>query len=128
MLRLDDATLVQHIDHDGFARLIDADEPDVIGAVNRTSAELLAMHGSEAVLWDVMAPGGIFHRDPSRLDRWLERTQARRVVHGHKPHDKARPDAYHGGRAVNFDGRLSRYYGQARFRRTTPLGASVAPL
>jgi hypothetical protein len=129
LMRLEDGTLAQHVDHDGYIRLIDSDAPDPVEAVNSAVTELLhSGPDGEAKLWDVMAPGGIFRRYPFRLDRWLERTGSFRIVHGHVPHDASRPASYHDGKAIDFDGRLSRYYRSGRFRRSSPLAASVGVL
>ena len=51
---------------------------------------------------------------------------SRRVVFGHKPHNGSKPATYHGGKALNFDGGLSRSH--RMYRRGAPLAASVAPL
>jgi hypothetical protein len=74
----------------------------------------------------LMSGPNIFATQPMRLDRWLEITNCRRVVFGHKPHDRPAPERYHGGRAINFDGGFSRSH--RKFRRTSPIGATVAPL
>jgi hypothetical protein len=60
------------------------------------------------------------------LDRWLEVTGGSRVVFGHNPHNSTRPEVYHGGRAINFDGGFSRFH--RKYRRQSPPGATVAPL
>ena len=124
--RLEDLTLFQHSDTDFYARLVDFEEPDVIGAVNRESARLLREHRYD-VLWDILAPGRVFRSGRSRLEAWLERTGARRVVHGHKPHGRNRPDVYQDGLAICFDGGFSRSHGSP-YRRRTPPAASVGPL
>jgi hypothetical protein len=53
---------------------------------------------------------------------------ARRIVHGHSPHRGRQPEAYHDGKAIGYDGGLSRYYGGRRTRGRGGAGASVAPL
>ena len=127
LVRLADGTLVQHSDNDGYRLLLDrAGEQEPIETVNAEIRRLL-QGDDDYRLWDVLTPRSVFRRRPAVLDRWLLLTGCRRIVHGHTPHRKARPDAYHGGRAICFDGGLSRYGGN-RFRRLSPLGASVAPL
>jgi calcineurin-like phosphoesterase family protein len=121
LVMLPDGTLVQHSDTDFYGRL-GAD----VDAVNVEAARLLRDHQYD-VLWDVLSPGRVFRTGRSRLDRWLQQMGARRIVHGHVPHGQNRPDAYHEGLAIAYDGGLSRYYG-SRYRRRAPLGASVAPL
>jgi hypothetical protein len=124
-VRLADHTLVQHCGNDGYALLIDAADPDPVAAVNARVRDLL-LHEGEATLWDAMSGRNIFRSQPERLDRWLEVTGSRRVVFGHTPHGSRTPEAYHGGRAINFDGGFSRSI--RSFRRTPPVGATVAPL
>lgn len=124
--KLEDGTLCQHSDNDNYGELADRDEPDVIGAVNRETARLLAT-GGESVLWDLMSPGGIFRASRLRLEAWLGRTGSTRLVHGHKYHGKSKPDAYDGGLAISYDGGLSRYH-RPYPRGLKPLSASVGPL
>lgn len=124
MLELEDGTLLQHADNDGYWDLAGSGSPT---SINQVFAELLAEPGRELEIWDALTPRGMFRRMPGRLDRWLERTGAGRVVHGHTPHSLGRPEVYAGGRAVNFDGGLGRY-GRSRFRRLQPVEASVGRL
>lgn len=119
--------LFQHSDNDLYMRLLEPGDPDPPAAVNEAARQLLENAG-EAELWDILSPGRIFRSAPARLETWLELMGAERLIHGHKPHDRQAPDAYHGGRATNYDGRLSRFHGQARYRRRTPLRASVGPV
>jgi hypothetical protein len=125
MLRLPDGTLVQHCGSDSYAKLVTREEPDVVTAVNQRVSDLL-MDGGESTLWDELSGRNIFHTQPERLERWLELTGSRRVVFGHNPHRGSRPQSYHGGRAINFDGAFSRSH--RLFRRQSPAGASIAPL
>ena len=125
LLRLGDGTLVQHCGNDGYASLIEIDDPLPVDESNNKVRDLLA-HEGEAKLWDLLSGPNIFETQPIRLDRWLEMTGARRVVFGHKPHGGPAPQHYHQGRAINFDGGLSR--GHRKHRRASPLGATVAPL
>ena len=125
LVRLSDKTLVQHCGNDAYATLLEKDEPDPIVAVNVRVKELLS-DGGEPELWEMMSGRNIFTTQRERLDRWLEVTGSRRVVFGHNPHRGARPEIYHGGKAMNFDGGFSRFH--QKFRRHTPLGATVAPL
>lgn len=126
LLPLPDGTLAQHSDSDLYTKLIEYGSSDPVPAINAEGARLLAS-GQEDVLWDIMSPGLIFRGSRRRLETWLELTRARRVVHGHKPHTGSRPDAYHDGLAINFDGGFSRFHG-SRYRRRTPAAASVGPL
>jgi len=124
MLELADGTLLQHADNDGYWDLAGSGSP---ASINRVFAELLGEPGKEREIWDALTQRGMFRRMPGRLDRWLDRTGAGRVVHGHTPHTLGRPEVYAGGRAVNFDGGLGRY-GKGRHRRLQPVEASVGRL
>jgi hypothetical protein len=125
MLRLPEGTLVQHCGSDSYAKLVTREEPDIVTAVNQRVSDLL-VDGGESTLWDELSGRNIFHTQPERLERWLELTGSRRVVFGHNPHRGSRPQSYHGGRAINFDGAFSRSH--RLFRRQSPAGASIAPL
>lgn len=124
LVMLEDLTLVQHCDNDGLGRLVGPDETHVVGAVNREVARLLAEREFN-LLWDLLTPQRVFLRQPMRLEAWLERTGAARVVHGHTPHGQSEPVIYGGGRAINFDGGLGR---RNPHRRPSPYRASVGPL
>jgi hypothetical protein len=126
LLKLEDGTLVQHSDNDLYGKLLVPAAADPVQAINQEVRRLLAA-GQESTLWDTLSPGLVFRQSRSRLERWLETMGARRLVHGHKPHTAARPDVYHDGLAVDFDGGLGRY-GKSRYRKQSPLQASVAPL
>ena len=76
-------------------------------------------------IWSVVCPN-IFATQPERLQRWLDATGCRRVVFGHKPHGGRTPERSHSGKAINFDGGFSRAH--RKFRRLSPIGATVAPL
>jgi hypothetical protein len=125
MMRLADGTLAQHCGSDTYAALLEKDQHDPIEAINARVRELLT-NGGEAELWEMLSGLNMFATQLQRLDRWLEVTGSRRVVFGHKPHHNARPEVYHGGKAINFDGGFSRFH--RRYRRLSPLGATVAPL
>jgi Calcineurin-like phosphoesterase len=125
LVRLSDKTLVQHCGNDAYATLLEKDEPDPIVAVNVRVKELLS-DGGEPELWEMLSGRNIFTTQPERMDRWLEVTGSRRIVFGHNPHRGAHPEKYHGAKAMNFDGGFSRFH--QKFRRHTPLGATVAPL
>jgi hypothetical protein len=125
LVRLGDRTLVQHCGNDGYGVLIETSDVDPISAINARVRNLL-MHEGEAELWDAMSGPNVFQTQPERLDRWLSATESRRVVFGHSPHGGSTPQAYHDGRAINFDGWFSR---SIRTRRKlSPSGATVAPL
>jgi hypothetical protein len=125
LLKLHDNTLVQHCGNDGYGTLVDSLNPDPIAAINARVQELLSNQG-EPELWDALSGSNIFTTQPERLDRWLEVTSSSRVVFGHNPHRSARPEMYHDGKAINFDGGFSRHH--RLFRRLSPPGATVAPL
>src|SRR5258706_3004918 len=125
LVRLPHDTLIQHCGSDSYANLLEKGDADPVAAINGRVLELLT-NGGEPELWDLMSGKNIFTAQPDRLDRWLEVTGSRRVVFGHNPHRESRPEAYHGGRAINFDGGFSRFH--SKFQRRSPLGASVAPL
>ncbi len=124
MVRLADATLVQHCGHDGYSRWIDK-AVDVVDAINSRARDLL-MHEGEQELWEVLSAKNVFEQQPERLQRWLQATNSRRVVFGHTPHGGRTPGVYHDGKAINVDGVLSRYH--AKYRRISPIAASVTPL
>ena len=125
LLKLPDGTLAQHCGSDAYATLLEKSEPDPVGAINSRVRELLSAEG-ERELWKILSGHNILPSQPERLDRWLELTGSRRIVFGHNPHRGAQPETYHGGKALNFDGGFSRYH--MKFRRHTPVGATVAPL
>lgn len=125
LLRLENGTLLQHCGNDGSAALMKAHDSQILDGINARVRDLLA-HEGEATLWDVLSGPNIFENQPMRLERWLEMTSSRRVVFGHKPHGGSAPQHYHQGRAINFDGGLSR--GHRKYRRASTLGATVAPL
>ena len=124
MVRLADATLVQHCGHDGYSRWVDKAD-DAVRAINVRARDLL-MHEGEAELWDVLSAKNVFDRQPERLRRWLQATNSRRVIFGHTPHGGTRPAVYDDGKAINVDGVLSRFH--AKHRRISPIGASIIPL
>jgi hypothetical protein len=125
LVQLHDATLAQHCGHDGYSRWSEPGAADMIASINARARDLL-MHGGEQELWDVLSARNVFDQQPDRLQRWLEATNSRRVVFGHTPHNNPKPAIYHGGKAINFDGVLSRSH--RKYRRVSPIGASVAPL
>ena len=125
LIRLSDETLVQHCGHDGYTRWLEPEAADPVAAINKKVHELL-LDEHEAELWEALSAKNVFAQQPLRLERWLEATNCRRVVFGHTPHRSHTPEIYHGGRAINFDGALSR--GHRKHVRFSPLAASVAPL
>jgi hypothetical protein len=125
MLRLPDATLVQHCGNDAYATLLEGREKDPIASINSRFQQLLQTEG-EAELWDMMSGRNIFATSRERLDGWLEVTGSRRVVFGHTPHRGPKPDVQQDGKALNFDGGFSSYH--RMFRHLSPPGATVAPL
>ncbi len=125
LMKLPDGTLIQHCGNDDCRELIHLEEPDPVAAVNAEVARLLAS-GNEARLWEAFSGRNAFAMQPDRLDRWLELTGSRRVVYGHTPHRNRTPERYHGGKAINFDGGLSRTH--RLYRAGSALGATVGPL
>jgi hypothetical protein len=125
LLELPGRTLAQHCGSDSYASLLETHDADPVASVNRRVRELLSDSG-EAQLWDLLSGKNIFTDQPFRLDRWLEVTASRRVVFGHNPHRSPRPEVYHDGKAINFDGGFSRFH--RKFQRHSPLAATVAPL
>ena len=123
LLKLEDDTLVQHCGNDDYRLLLGEEKSDPVATIN-TNGRLVLEAGDDHLLWDVMSGKGVFATQPERLDRWLELTGSRRVVFGHTPHRGPEPAHYHGGKAINFDGGLSRVH----YRRPAPLAASVGPL
>lgn len=122
LVELQDGTLAQHTDDDRYA--------EIGGTVEEVNAAVRA--------W-LAAPGGAFQSlrytigrhgfdDPDRLRRYLDHFGVRRVVHGHTPHWDEVPIAFHGGLAVGFDGRFSRFWGRAEGEEPGPIGATVALL
>jgi hypothetical protein len=125
LLQLPDRTIFQHCGSDAYLELIDSDERDLVNAINARTNDLLHDNG-EALLWELLSGPNIFQTQPLRLDRWLELTGSRRAVFGHKPHRNSRPQRYHDGKAINFDGGLSRSH--RMHQRGSPATASVGPL
>ena len=125
LVKLPDSTVVQHCGNDAYATLVESLEPDPIAAVNARVHQMLSNQG-EPEIWEALSGPNFFTTSPERLDRWLEVTGGSRVVFGHNPHRSARPEMYHGGKAINFDGGFSRHH--RLYRRLSPLGATVAPL
>jgi hypothetical protein len=126
MMMLEDRTLAQHCDSDSLGRLVPADAADQVDAINREVTRLLDL-GETALLQELMTPRGVFRKQPHRLDQWLQRMGARRVVHGHTPHRNKEPDVYAGGRAICFDGGLGRWGRPGAFRGGSIRG-SIGPL
>ena len=118
---LPDGTLAQHTDTDAYGRL-----GSTVPEIN-THARALLRGGGEAALNDVLSAGGVFRSSTRRLDDWLQTHGAARLIHGHTPHGRPRPDVYAGGRALDFDGRFSRFYGP-RYGRGRGAAATVGPL
>ena len=125
LIRLPDRTLLQHCGNDQYLDLIPVDESDPVEAINGRTRDLLET-GGEDLLWNVLSGPNIFATQAARLERWLEVTGSRRVIFGHTPHHSPAPVRYHGGKAINFDGGLSRAH--RLHQRGAPIQASVAPL
>ncbi len=123
---LEDGTLAQHCDSDELGTLVPAGDPDPVPAINREVERLLAA-GDVRPLVDRMTSRGVFRRQTLRLEAWLERTGARRVVHGHTPHRSKQPEVYANGRAICFDGGMGRW-GRPGALRGGSIKGSVGPL
>jgi hypothetical protein len=119
MVRIGDA-LVQHCGNDAYLELGQTEE-----SINRRTRELLESDG-EQELWNLLSSPNVFESQPDRLDRYLQTMRAGRAVFGHKPHRGSKPMSYHGGKAINFDGGLSRSH--RLFQRGAPVTAAVGPL
>src|SRR5579864_2836547 len=117
LIKLGDGTLVQHGGSDAYLDL-----GATVDDINRRAHELLT-NGGENLLWELMSSPNVFETQPARLERYLGLMASRRVVFGHKPHRGAQPARYHGGKAINFDGGLSRAH--RLYQRQSPAGASV---
>lgn len=114
MLRLDDGTLIQHADDDGYDSL----GPDVETVNAWAKATLREPRGAWQV-WRYTIGRRAFH-DADRLAAHLAHFHARRVVHGHTPHRTDRPLVEHEGKLWNFDGCFSRFW--------DPLGEGIGPV
>jgi Calcineurin-like phosphoesterase len=122
MLMLDDGTLIQHTDDDAYAGL-GSDVP----TVNAEMRALLSVAGGVRTALRYTIGRHAFD-DVSRLEQYLERFGARRVVHGHTPHWHETPRIQHSGRVLGFDGRFSRYWSQSVAEPSGPIGATIALL
>jgi hypothetical protein len=125
LLRLGDRTLAQHCGSDIYLDLSREGAADQVAAINSVIAVQLET-GGERLLWDLLSSPNVFETQRPRLEHYLERMNSRRVVFGHKPHRQPRPAIYHDGRAINFDGGLSRSH--LLHQRSAPLSAAVGPL
>jgi hypothetical protein len=125
LIRLGDGTLAQHCGSDIYLDLARDGDRDQVEVINSTVTDQLQA-GFERVLWDLLSSPNIFETQPTRLESYLRRMDSRRVVFGHKPHRGPKPAVYHDGKAVNFDGGLSRSH--RLHQRDAPVTASVAPL
>ena len=123
---LDDGTLAQHCDSDQLGSLVPRHHPDPVAAINQEVGRLLAEDDYQPLI-DRMTTRGVFRRQTLRLEAWLERTGARRVVHGHTPHRSKKPEVYAGGRALCYDGGMGRWGRPGAFRGGS-ISGSVAPL
>lgn len=122
LIKLDDGTLAQHTDDDRYAEI--ANTVDEVNSQVRTW--LATPEGAFQSLRYTI--GRHAFEDPTRLERYLDHFGVRRVVHGHTPHWEDTPISFHGGLAVGYDGRFSRYWGRAEGEDAGPIGATVALL
>jgi hypothetical protein len=122
LIKLEDGTLAQHTDDDRYAEI-----GNTVDEVNAAAHGWLATNGGAfQSLWFTIGRHGF--DDPDRLQRYLDHFGVRRVVHGHTPHWDEAPVSLHGGLAVGYDGRFSRYWGRAAGEEAGPIGATVALL
>jgi hypothetical protein len=119
-LKLRDGTLVQHCGNDAYLEL-----GSDVNSINER-ARGLVQGGGEQTLWNLLSSPNIFESQAERLERYLKLLQAARAVFGHRPHRSSRPAVFHAGKAINFDGGLSRSH--RLHQRGAPLAASVGPL
>ncbi len=126
LTKLADGTLIQHTDTDRYDSLIDDRQAEPVAEINRMG-RLLLQNQREDLLWDILCGKNVLQQR-YRLDTWLGRTSATRIVHGHVPHRNREALAYHGGRALNFDGGFSRYLYSPGRRGGGSVAATVAPL
>ena len=126
LLKLADGTLCQHTDTDLYNRLWEHRDEPAVEAINDQARQLIASRDF-APLWDILSAGKVFRASEQRLEAWLRETGSTRIVHGHVPHNRSRPDIYAHGRAIAYDGSLSRFYG-SRYLRKGPAAATVGPL
>jgi hypothetical protein len=122
LAKLEDGTLAQHTDDDRYAEI--AGTIDEVNAAVR--AWLATSGGAFQSLWFTIGRHGF--DDSARLRRYLKHFGVRRVVHGHTPHWADEPTSLHGGLAVGYDGRFSRFWGRAEGEEEGPIGATVALL
>lgn len=122
MLKLEDGTLVQHTDDDAYAELGAS-----MSEVNEKMHRLLAEPGGVRTALRYTIGRHAFD-DEERLERYLQRYAATRIVHGHTPHQHETPRVAHGGRVLGYDGRFSRYWTQGGGEPSGPIGATVALL
>jgi hypothetical protein len=122
LIELADGTLAQHTDDDRYAEIGDS-----VDAVNSEARAWLATRGGafSALRYTIGRHG---FDDPLRLQRYLDHFGVRRVIHGHTPHWDDSPLELHGGLAVGYDGRFSRFWGRAEGEEPGPIGATVAVL
>ncbi len=122
LIELEDGTLAQHTDDDRYAEIGTA-----VDSVNETVRGWLATRGGafHSLRYTI---GRHAFEDADRLHRYLAHFGVRRVVHGHTPHWNEVPISFHGGLAVGYDGRFSRYWGRAEGEDAGPIGATVALL
>ena len=122
LVELEDGTLAQHTDDDRYAEI-----GDTVEAVNAAVRAWLATRGGafQSLRYTIGRHG---FDDPERLQRYLDALRRRRVVHGHTPHWDDVPISFHGGLAVGYDGRFSRFWGRAEGEEPGPIGATVALL
>ncbi|MBJ7602566.1 MAG: metallophosphoesterase [Candidatus Dormibacteraeota bacterium] len=126
LMKLSDGTLIQHTGTDRYDALLEDRGAEPVTEINRCGRMLLE-NEREDLLWDVLSGPNVLGQE-FRLQNWLRRMSTPRIVHGHVPHRGREPLIYHGGRALNYDGGLSRYESSAGRRGGGSAGATVAPL
>ncbi len=126
LLKLGDGTLIQHTGTDRYDALLEDRGAEPVAEINR-SGRMLLDNEREDRLWDLLSGPNVLDQQ-FRLENWLRRTSTARIVHGHVPHRAREPLVYQGGRALNYDGGLSRYLYSFGRRGGGSLRATVAPL
>ena len=120
---LSDGTLIQHCDGRRYLELGDSVEK-----INEAAWAMLATDGGARSLMPYLVSRHELDLEED-VDAYLFALGARRVLHGHTPHDEETPASRFGGKVIGYDGRFSRYWarhpGQAP---AGPVSATIWPL
>lgn len=114
MIKLEDDTLLQHSDNMHY--LLHGDTLEKINnsfMEHLTSGDLNLLRKAFEHLCERFG-----FNQPYKTENYLERFNARGVIHGHTPHGKSQAQVSFSGRIVNVDGALSRgfdrFYGEEK--------------